>query len=327
MRQIAFSILDVQNKRYALLLDVDSPVKTLIPGLVDYLGMPRELNYVLVPEGAEFPLNDNFSLAQLYVPGGAELHLRPLRDQLLKMFLDKLYDEIKGNIQDQLVDLAKDKLKKILGLDPYYPDPLGYKESLLGISPQPAYPQGTGPARLPPVPKKSPVGWIIAGVLGGGGLLATAGIVAVALFAVLAKMPKSNPDTGNRVPTEVPLGTGDVQVTLRWEAAADLDLHVIDPNGEEIWYNYRYASSGGELDVDANAGCQTVMERPVENVFWPYGGAPRGSYQVSVVYFQDCGASGPVSYEVTIKQNNQIVDVRTGTVNPGEAQPVTSFSR
>ena len=29
------------------------------------------------------------------------------------------------------------------------------------------------------------------------------------------------------------VGTGDVQVTLAWDADSDVDLHVIDPNGEE----------------------------------------------------------------------------------------------
>jgi hypothetical protein len=328
MREIAFSIIDLHGKRWALLLDVDYPLKNIIPGLVEYLGMPRGLNYVLVPQGAEFPLNDNFSLAQLYVPAGAEIFLRPLRDQILKMLLDKLYDEIKDNIKDQFVDQAKDKLMRILDLDPYYPDPLGFKERLLGISPQQPFQKESGPAQFQPIPKKSPVGWIIAGVLGGGGLLATAGIVAVALFAVLAKMPKSNLDGGSRVSTEVPLGTGDVQVTLRWSEPADLDLHVIDPYGEEIWYDYRTSGSGGELDVDANAGCNSVLEQPVENVFWPYGGAPGGNYQVYVVYYKDCGSSGPVNYQVTVKQDNQVVDVKTGTASAaGESQLVTGFSR
>jgi len=68
------------------------------------------------------------------------------------------------------------------------------------------------------------------------------------------------------------LGTGDVQVTLRWNTPVDLDLHVIDPLGEEIYFRYTFSPSGGTLDVDANAGC--TNDTPVENVFWPTGGAP-----------------------------------------------------
>ena len=328
MREIAFSIIDLHGKHWAQLLDVDRPVKNLIPVLVDQLGMPRELNYVLVPQGAEFPLNDNFSLAQLYIPAGAELFLRPLRDQLLKMLLDKLYDEVKDNIKDQLVDQAKDKLMKILDLDPVYPDPLGLKERLLGISPQLPIQKEAAPLQFRPAPKKSPVGWIIAGVLGGGAVIVVGGIAVIALFVLLSKMSASGGNNGGRVPTEVTLGTGDVQVTLRWSAPADLDLHVIDPYGDEIWYDHRTANSGGELDVDAKAGCNSLLERPVENVFWPYGGAPGGNYQVYVVYYENCGSSSPVNYQVTIKQNNQVADIKSGTTSAaGESQPVTSFSR
>jgi len=327
MREVAFSIFDVHGKRWAQLLDVDHPVKQLIPSLVDQLGMPRELNYVLVPRGAEFPLNENFSLAQLRVPAGAELFLRPLRDQVLKMLLDKLYDEVKDNIKDQLIDLAKDKLKKILDLDPAYPDPLGLRQSLLGMPPQMPVQKEAVSRQFQPKPKKSPVGCIIAGVLGGGALLLVGGIVVVyLLLRGLALVPGGS--GGGSSPTEVVLGTGDVQVTLRWSAPVDLDLHVTDPYGEEIWYGHRLAGSGGELDVDANAGCNSMLEQPVENVFWPYGGAPGGDYQVYVVYYMDCGFFSPVSYEVTIKQNDQVFEIKSGEVSAaGESRLVTSFSR
>jgi hypothetical protein len=55
---------------------------------------------------------------------------------------------------------------------------------------------------------------------------------------------------------------------------------------------------------------------------------PPGEYQVSVVNFSNCNYSGPINYEVTIKQNNQVVNVLTGTVTEsGQTQFVTSFNR
>jgi len=73
---------------------------------------------------------------------------------------------------------------------------------------------------------------------------------------------------------------GDVGVSLLWSDTNDLDLHVIDPSGEEItWFN-RSSASGGMLDVDANPGCFTPTTMPLENVFWPVGGAPHGTYVV-----------------------------------------------
>lgn len=79
--------------------------------------------------------------------------------------------------------------------------------------------------------------------------------------------------------SEVVLQTGDVQVTLRWNTADDLDLFVSDPFGEEVSYFNPQVSSGGILDVDANAGCGERMAEPVENIFWPTGAVCRGTIQ------------------------------------------------
>ena len=86
--------------------------------------------------------------------------------------------------------------------------------------------------------------------------------------------------------------SGDVQVSLIWFNVNDLDLHVVDPNGERIFYKNPRGRSGGELDVDANAGARDASGRPanltrepVENVYWPKDGAPAGRYQVFVNHF------------------------------------------
>ncbi|MEB3828128.1 hypothetical protein [Phormidium sp. CCY1219] len=116
-------------------------------------------------------------------------------------------------------------------------------------------------------------------------------------------------------PEEPTLGTGDVQVTLRWSTADDLDLAVKDPSGEIVSYQQSEIASGGELDVDSNAGCGQTTTNPVENVFWPTGGAPTGEYEVQVNLFQRCNnSSGPIEYTVTllVKGNSE---TKTGTVD------------
>src|SRR5690606_13395252 len=115
----------------------------------------------------------------------------------------------------------------------------------------------------------------------------------------------------------VEVGTGDVRVTLTWNTRADLNLRVTDPSGAEISYAARQAASGGRLDVDANAGC--ANDRPVENVFWPAGAAPRGTYQVAVHYFADCGVVA-TPYEVAVFVNGTQVYRRPGTLSA--ASPV-----
>lgn len=62
---------------------------------------------------------------------------------------------------------------------------------------------------------------------------------------------------------------GDVQITLTWDNHADLDLHVVDPFGERIYFLNEQSSSGGQLDVD------NIVGFGPENIFWPKGQAPK----------------------------------------------------
>jgi hypothetical protein len=111
------------------------------------------------------------------------------------------------------------------------------------------------------------------------------------------------------------LGTGDIQFTLRWSSTADLDLAVIDPNGEEIYYGSRTSSSGGQLDVDSNALCSAAVANPVENVFWPTGQSIDGTYTVAVSYFNECGeATGPQQFRLSALVNGVPV-----TLTPAQA--------
>jgi hypothetical protein len=92
-------------------------------------------------------------------------------------------------------------------------------------------------------------------------------------------------------------GEAGVQVTLNWNSNADLDLHVIEPDGTEIYYNNPISSSGGALDRDNQCDSDFVLGRP-ENIFWTT--PPNGTYQVNVVYYQDCGDAGPVNFTVRV---------------------------
>ena len=94
------------------------------------------------------------------------------------------------------------------------------------------------------------------------------------------------------------VGTGDVQVNVTWDLDVDVDLHVLDPSGEEIYYGNDMSTSGGTLDLDSNAGCNLDHVK-AENITWPVGGAPAGTYKVLVDYFEAC-TTGPVNYVVTV---------------------------
>ncbi|MBP9757541.1 MAG: hypothetical protein KBD06_02985 [Candidatus Pacebacteria bacterium] len=72
-----------------------------------------------------------------------------------------------------------------------------------------------------------------------------------------------------------------IRATLIWNTKDDLDLHVVTPNREHIFYGAPKSRCGGELDVDRNAHAPYTRE-PVENIRWPKGTAKPGKYRVFV---------------------------------------------
>ena len=61
---------------------------------------------------------------------------------------------------------------------------------------------------------------------------------------------------------------GELRVSLSWFNYDDLDLHVVEPHGEEIMFNHKTSNrSGGQLDIDMNAGAG-LSRNAVENVIW-----------------------------------------------------------
>lgn len=58
-----------------------------------------------------------------------------------------------------------------------------------------------------------------------------------------------------------------LRVSLGWYNKDDLDLHVIEPNGNRIYYANKIGRTGGQLDVDMNAWGNYVRDA-VENIRW-----------------------------------------------------------
>jgi uncharacterized protein YfaP (DUF2135 family) len=121
------------------------------------------------------------------------------------------------------------------------------------------------------------------------------------------------------------LGTGDIQVTLRWTTTDDLDLAVTDPFGQQVYYANPMISSGGQLDVDANAACSGTTNSPIENIFWPPSEAPQGDYQIEVNLFSRCEGAGPISFEVRLLVRGEIQTL-SGTVDDTNRTQTFPFS-
>jgi hypothetical protein len=108
-----------------------------------------------------------------------------------------------------------------------------------------------------------------------------------------------------------------MEIGLVWNNTNDLDLHVLDPHGEHIFFSHRRSASGGELDVDRNAGCgQNLTRQPVEHVVWTER-APLGTYRVGVNHFSNCGAADSTPFRVEISAGG-IHKTLQGTISQGD---------
>jgi len=122
---------------------------------------------------------------------------------------------------------------------------------------------------------------------------------------------------GGEVVRGVEVKVGDPQFTLIWDTDADLDLHVIEPGGKEIYWEEREGNQGGELDVDNTEGFGP------ENVYWLVesdgpgstkvrGSGPPGAYRWFVVYWGGFGGIPKTTkWQVRVKHDGRVT-VQTG---------------
>ena len=99
---------------------------------------------------------------------------------------------------------------------------------------------------------------------------------------------------------------GELRVSLSWYNYDDLDLHVVEPDGNKIYYGNKGPSRmSGQLDVDMNAGGGNTREA-VENIIWTdKRRMSNGEYKVMVNNF--CKRENVnVGFEVEIEHGGQI---------------------
>jgi hypothetical protein len=123
----------------------------------------------------------------------------------------------------------------------------------------------------------------------------------------------------------VDVGTGEVQINVSWDVDSDLDLHVIEPSGERIFFANTVSQTGGQLDLDSNPACNIDGIRS-ENIFWDVGQAPQGSFQVLVDLFAKCG-TGTTNFVVTLNVDGQTSTFSGAISVQGAQQSVVTFNR
>lgn len=100
----------------------------------------------------------------------------------------------------------------------------------------------------------------------------------------------------------------DITIRLDWHKLSgntDIDLHVVDPFGEEIYYEHMRSASGGWLDRD------DVVGPGPEHIRWT--NAPAGTYKIYVVYYySETGAV--TNYTVTVNAGGVSYRPVTGSI-------------
>lgn len=120
---------------------------------------------------------------------------------------------------------------------------------------------------------------------------------------------------------------GRLKITLLWDFPGDIDLHVREPNGFEIYFeDKRDVRTGGFLDVDNRIG----GVGSAENTYWET--PPSGRYSVWLVYYSapdNHRTGGPCTVIVKREVNGEVVreSFVVNAVSPNDRRklPVTEF--
>jgi Ca-activated chloride channel family protein len=120
--------------------------------------------------------------------------------------------------------------------------------------------------------------------------------------------------------------SGNIRASLSWKNRNDLDLHIITPSNEHIYYGHKKDSTGGELDVDMNVNGEST--EPIENIFWQESVPPVGTYRVLVQNYNFHGdRQNPTPFMLELKNGGSIVyfDGKTNGEGTESTVEVCSF--
>jgi hypothetical protein len=125
--------------------------------------------------------------------------------------------------------------------------------------------------------------------------------------------------------------TGSLQVTATWDAPSDVDLHLVEPNGFEIFWGQSTSPAGGQLNVDSNPLC-AIDNINTENISYPNNQAPAGLYIVRLDYFLACNQAR-TNFVVTVNNGGQRSTFTGFFDGPGDSgaagsgREITRFTR
>ncbi|MCU1277592.1 MAG: hypothetical protein JWM53_1138 [bacterium] len=125
--------------------------------------------------------------------------------------------------------------------------------------------------------------------------------------------------------------TDTLLVSLSWDVEADLDLHLVTPDGTEVSTSKINSlpppvpgqpgdpngyKDGGILDYDSNANC-VIDGRRQENVFWTVA-PPSGHYLVRVDTYSMCGEA-QANWSLAVTLDSQSLGLASGRSHDSDA--------
>lgn len=121
-------------------------------------------------------------------------------------------------------------------------------------------------------------------------------------------------DTYTKDITYVSSLSGDLNINLTFTTAKDVDLHLITPSGEHIFYYNRGGTKvvngttvSYGLDHDSNAACY-IDNLNNENIYIPAELVEAGTYEVIVDLFQNCDRyAGPTQWAVVARYKGSLI--------------------
>lgn len=105
----------------------------------------------------------------------------------------------------------------------------------------------------------------------------------------------------------VEAGTGQLQVSLSWDQPNDLDLHLVEPNSEEIYYSNDYSVNGGILDLDSNPDCYIDGVQNENITYSDESTVETGTYIVRVDLYSACSVTAQTNFIVTARLNGDLI--------------------
>jgi hypothetical protein len=138
------------------------------------------------------------------------------------------------------------------------------------------------------------------------------------LFAAMDQEGRAGPPVMNPYTVEAYAPMGKLVISLAWDSAADLDLHVTTPSGFDLNPKAPTTSPDGGakpppgtglINRDSNAACVQDNFRE-EDAYW-MDGPPSGTYLIHVDMFSACTASA-AQFVVTVHQNGKVTHTIPG---------------